>query len=46
MELIVKSTLLAAGLALLAACAPQPAAVPPDPTPDTAQTVSTAPAAA
>ena len=33
MELIVKSTLLAAALALLAACAPQPEVVPPETTP-------------
>ena len=46
MELIIKSTLLAAGLALLAACAPQPEVVPPETTPETAQTVSKAPAAA
>ena len=41
---IVKTTLLAAALALLAACAPQPE-VPPQATPETAQTVSKAPAA-
>ena len=42
---IIKTTLLAAALALLAACAPQPE-VPPQATPETAQTVSKAPAAA
>ena len=42
---IVKTTLLAAALALLAACAPQ-LEVPPQATPETAQTVSKAPAAA
>ena len=42
---IVKTTLLTAALALLAACAPQPE-VPPQATPETAQTVSKAPAAA
>ena len=41
---IVKTTLLAAALALLAACAPQPEVTPQ--TPETAQTVSKAPAAA
>ena len=43
MELIIKSTLLAAGLALLAACAPQPEVT--QQTPETAQTVTKAPAA-
>ena len=43
MEPIVKSTLLAAALALLAACAPQPEVT--QQTPETAQTVTKAPAA-
>lgn len=44
MGAIVKTTLLAAALALLAACAPQPE-VTPQATPESAQTVSKAPAA-
>ena len=44
MEPIVKSTLLAAALALLAACAPQPEVT--QQTPETAQTVTKAPATA
>ena len=43
MGAIVKTALLAAALALLAACAPQPEVTPQ--TPETAQTVSKAPAA-
>ena len=45
MGAIVQTTLLAAALALLAACAPQPEVVPPETTPETAQTVTKAPAA-